>query len=79
MYPYATLSFVVIIWNAFFYNVLFPSVTPENSTLEIFWLTITTYGYHALWFVPCLFYSSVVFFLLRNYSAPHPKNLIDLT
>lgn len=71
MYPFATLSFVVIIWNAFFYNVIFPSVIPENSTLEIFWLTITTYGYHALWFVPCLFYCSVVFYLLRKYSLHH--------
>lgn len=71
MYPFAILSVIVIIWNAFFYNVLFPSVTPENSTLEIFWLTITTYGYHALWFVPCLFYSSVIFYLLRKYHLHH--------
>ena len=71
MYPFVTLSFIVILWNAFFYNILFPSVTPENSTLEIFWLTITTYGYHALWFVPCLFYSSVIFYVLRKYLLHH--------
>ena len=71
MYPFVTLSFIVILWNAFFYNILFPSVTPENSTLELFLLSITTYGYHALWFVPCLFYSSVVFFLLHKYRLHH--------
>lgn len=71
MYPFVTLSFIVILWNAFFYNVLFPSITPENNSLEIFLLTITTYGYHALWFVPCLFYSSVVFYVLRKHRLIH--------
>ena len=47
MYPFVTLGFIVLIWNAI-YNVLFPSVTPGNSSLEIFLLTITTFGYHTL-------------------------------
>ena len=67
MYPFFTLSLIVILWNAFFYNILFPSVTPEKNTFEIFLLSVTTYGYHALWFIPCLFYSSVIFYLLRKY------------
>lgn len=71
MYPFFTLSCIVILWNAFFYNILFSSVTPENTTLEIFLLTISTYGYHALWFVPCLFYSSLLFFLLRRRFLHH--------
>ena len=71
MYPFFTLSFIVLLWNVLFYDVLFPSVSPENSTLEIFLLTITTYGYHALWFVPCLFYSSILFYFLRKYNLHH--------
>lgn len=71
IYPFFTLSFIVLLWNVLFYNVLFPSVSPENSTLEIFLLTITTYGYHALWFVPCLFYSSILFFFLCEYNFHH--------
>lgn len=71
MYPFITLSCVVILWNAFFYNVLFFSVVPENNTLEIFLFTITTYGYHAFWFVPCLFYSSIIFYLLRKNYLHH--------
>ena len=71
LFPYFTLSLVVIIWNVLFYHVLFPSLTPENTVLETFLLTVSTYGYHALWFVPCLFYSSVIFFLLRKYRIHH--------
>lgn len=71
IYPYFTLSLIVVVWNAIFYNVLFTSVTPDNSILETIILTATTYGYHALWFVPCLFYSSVIFYLLRKYHFHH--------
>ena len=71
LYPYFTLSLIVIVWNVIFYNVLFQSVVPDNSTLETCLLTITTYGYHALWFVPCLFYGSVIFYLLRKYFFHH--------
>ena len=71
MYPFFTLSFIVLLWNAIYYNVLFPSVENESNSLEILLLTITTYGFHALWFVPCLFYSSVVFYVLLKYQLHH--------
>lgn len=71
MYPYFTLSIVVILWNFFFYSVLFPTFSTENTIIEIILLTITTYGYHALWFIPCLFYSSVIFLILRKYHIHH--------
>jgi len=79
MYPFITLSFVVLLWNVLFYKLFFPSVQPENSIQEIFFLTITTYGYHALWFVPCLFYSSILFYVLRKYNLHHWICLLIIT
>lgn len=70
LYPYFTLSLIVIIWDLLYYYFLFPSLE-SDSILEIILLTVTTYGYHALWFIPCLFYSSVIFYLLRKYRLHH--------
>ena len=71
MYPYLTLSVIVIIWHILFYDVLFSNTKPEFSSFEAIILTITTYGYHALWFLPCLFLAYVFFAFLRKHSFQH--------
>lgn len=71
LYPFFVLSFIVLMWNVFFYHILFSSLASQNDISRIFLDTITTYGYHALWFLPCLFYSSVLFYLLRKHHLHH--------
>ncbi len=58
LYPYLTLSTVVILWWAIF-GFVFQS-QPEESINNIILRTITTYGYHAMWFLPTMFQVSVV-------------------
>ena len=71
LYPYATLSLIILIWHFVFYNIFFTNSHPESSTIEVFLLTITTYGYHALWFLPCLFLSSILFHLITKHNVHH--------
>ena len=73
LFPYLTLSCIVIVWHLFFFGVLFPDSKPENTTCEIVLLTISTYGYHAFWFITCLFYSSIIFAFLRKF---HLHNIV---
>ena len=73
LYPYLTLSLIVIIWHVFFFCVFFTNSSPENTTGEIVLLTISTYGYHAFWFITCLFYSSIIFAVLRKF---HLHNIV---
>ena len=71
IYPYLTLSIIVILWHFVFYCIIFKNRIPEKSTAEVIYLTVTTYGYHALWFLPCLFLASVLYLLVRKYKIQH--------
>lgn len=64
LYPYFTFSMLVFIWYILFYVIL-PN-KPEESIQCVFIKTITTYGYHALWFLPTLFFSTILFLLINK-------------
>ena len=70
MYPYFTFSVLIILWNVFFYRVLLHS-DPEISVGQIVLLLFSTFGYQAFWFVPCLFWAMILFFIVRKTKLYH--------
>ena len=59
MYPYVTFSIVILIWYVIFYLVFKFHAT--DGFKYVLLSSLTTYGYHALWFLPVLFFSSVLY------------------
>lgn len=66
LYPYFTLSAIVMVFHFFWYNIIFTKSVPETTTLKVLVLTISTFGYHAFWFIPCLFLSCLLFFFFSK-------------
>ena len=66
LYPYFTFSAIILLWNVLYYKVVFPSAVPEYSIKLMFLYLATTYGYHAMWYLPCVLWGSLVFFALRK-------------
>ena len=67
VYPYCTLSIVNLIWNVLYYKVVFPTAVPDFYSLsEMLLYSVTTYGYNALWYLPCMFWGALLFALVRK-------------
>ena len=66
MYPFFTFSFVVIVWWIAFIVVL--QAHPEEPLGNILLRTVTTYGYHAMWFLPTLYIAGTVSKTYRHHS-----------
>lgn len=66
LYPFLTFSMINILWNVLYYKIVFPSAVPEHSIKEMLLYTLSTYGYNALWYLPCVFLGTLLFLLLRK-------------
>lgn len=66
MYPYVTFSVINLLWNLLYYQVVYPETAPDPSLPEMFLYTVTTYGYNALWYLPCVLWGTLAFFVLRR-------------
>lgn len=58
MWPYFTFSVVNLVWLVVFNLVM--GVTPEDAFAVIAFKMVSTYGYRALWFLPAIFFASVI-------------------
>lgn len=76
LYPYWIFSILVIAWKVFLF-LLFDSV-PDTRFAKIIWQTITTYGYHAMWFLPALFVAEVMLHLIEMKSAENKSKAIAI-
>lgn len=66
MYPYVTFSLINLIWYLAFYYI-FPIGGQPSETLQIVLLkTLTTFGYHAMWFLPAMFLSSILYYIIKK-------------
>lgn len=66
LYPFFTFSVINLLWNVLYYKVVFPSAVPEYDLQKMLLLTLTTYGYNALWYLPCILWGTLLFFALRR-------------
>ena len=66
LYPFVTFSVINLLWNVLYYKVVFTTQIPENSFRTMLLYTVTTYGYNALWYLPCVFCGTLLFFALRR-------------
>lgn len=66
LYPYFTFSLINLLWYLLFHCLL--RFGAEESLSTVLLKTLTTYGYHALWFLPTMFASSIISFwlMVRN-------------
>lgn len=64
IYPYCIFSILAILFRLLLYIVL--DSTPDESFAAMCQKTISTYGYHAMWFLPALFLTEVVVHQLEN-------------
>ncbi len=58
LYPYIVFSMICILWRLLLFVAL--KSLPEESFVVIIVKTLTTYGYHALWFLPTLFCAETI-------------------
>ena len=58
LYPYVVFSILILLWKYLLYFLL--GSTPEKGFPEIWIKSVTTYGYHALWFLPTLFFTEII-------------------
>lgn len=58
LYPYCTFSVIIVAWLLGFKTVFHAAL--EEPVAEVIVRLLTTYGYHALWFLPVMFFASVV-------------------
>lgn len=66
LYPYVTFSAIVFIWYIMWYGILLNGAQPEESYMIVILKIVTTYGYHALWFLPALFISTELYMINRR-------------
>lgn len=66
LYPFLTFSVINILWYLLYYKVLYPSAVPEFGLKKVLLHTVSTYGYNALWYLPCVFWGTLLFFALRR-------------
>lgn len=71
LYPFVTLSVINLIWNILYYQVVFPGEVPEYSLRQMLLYTVTTYGYNALWYLPPMFWGTLVFLAIRKTKFHH--------
>lgn len=64
LWPYMTFSILMLVWYILYYIVL--HLTADESLTEVLIKTITTYGYHALWFLPTMFWAVVLYNCIIN-------------
>lgn len=72
IYPYVTLSVINLVWNVLYYQVVFPDAVPEYSLKHMLLYTVTTYGYNALWYLPAVFWGTLLFLCIRRTKYHHP-------
>ncbi len=78
MYPYITFSLINIIWYVAFYIVTSIGKQPEASFTEVLLRTVTTLGYHAMWFLPTLFVSTILFNVINRAKFSHFIHIVVL-
>ena len=66
LYPYFTFSAIILLWNFVYYKVVSPFEVPEISFQKMFLYSVSTYGYHAVWYLPTALWGTLVFFALRR-------------
>lgn len=66
LYPFLTFSVIILLWNVLYYKVVFTDQVPEHSFRAMLIYTVSTYGYNALWYLPCVFWGTLLFFALRR-------------
>lgn len=71
IYPYVTLSVINLSWNILYYKVIFPEAVPEYSLKRMLLYTVTTYGYNALWYLPAVFWGTLLFVGIRRTKYHH--------
>ena len=64
LYPYFTFSILILVWYFVFYIIL--SNKPDEPLRYVLIKMVTTYGYHALWFLPALFFSTLLFLFINK-------------
>ncbi|MEE0931221.1 MAG: acyltransferase family protein [Acutalibacteraceae bacterium] len=78
MYPYFTFSLINIIWYVVFY-IITPIGGQPGETLKVVLLkTLTTFGYHAMWFLPAFFVGTVLFTVINKTKFSHIIHIIVL-
>jgi fucose 4-O-acetylase-like acetyltransferase len=58
LYPYLSFSIINLLWYCLFHSLL--GFAAEEPLLVVVTKTMTTYGYHALWFLPTIFFVSII-------------------
>ena len=58
LYPYFTFSVINFLWYLLFHSIL--GFSAEESIGIVSVRMLTTYGYHALWFLPAMYFASVI-------------------
>lgn len=71
LYPYLTFGIIIIVWHFVYYDIIFKNSVPEWGTIKVVIYFLSTYGYHALWFLPCLFLSSIIYIIIRKHRIHH--------
>lgn len=66
LYPFVTFSIINLMWNVLYYKVIAPGEVPAYSMQKMLLYTLSTYGYNALWYLPCVFWGTLLFFALRR-------------
>lgn len=66
LYPYFTFSAIILLWNLVYYKVISPYEVPEISFQKMFLYSVSTYGYHAVWYLPTALWGTLVFLALRR-------------
>lgn len=75
LWPYMTFSIVNLVWLLVFRLVM--GVQPEAPFLVILLKMLTTYGYRAMWFLPTMFFASIIHHGAGN-KAPAATTLLSI-
>lgn len=76
LYPYFTFGVLILSWYIMYYLILPFGIKPDEEPICVFIKTITTYGYHALWFLPTLFFATILFLIINKRKS---KNILFIT
>lgn len=66
LYPYFTFSIIILLWNLVYYKVVSPFGVPEIGFQKMFLYAVSTYGYHAVWYLPTALWGTLAFLALRR-------------
>lgn len=71
LYPYATFSTLMLLWKFTFHIVCgVPYVAGEEPFGIMVRNALTTYGIHALWFLPAMFWASTIYRIISQRERP---------